>query len=154
MFLRPVDSLFPIKRYYGERGRGFDWSMDPDIGLWVPMRHVDGQGQHRGTDFDCPRGTLVRAMADGLIMRARHESSLDAGQGAGLYILQLVSGLGFDSWVLKYTHLKAIYVQVGKRVKRGDFIAESGNSGAVDSPYLHVDLVNLKRQWQSVEPLT
>lgn len=150
MFLRPVDSLFPIKRHYGEKGYGFDWSIDPDLGLWVPMRQGDGQGQHRGTDFDCPRGTPIRAMSDGITLRARHESALDAGQGAGLYLLQLVVVLGYDSWVIKYSHLKAVYVKVGVRVQRGDFIAESGSSGAVESPYLHVDLMNLKRQWQAI----
>lgn len=150
MFLRPVDSIFPIKTYYGEKGYRFDWSIDPDLGLWVPMRLADGQGQHRGTDFNCPRYTPVRAMADGIIIRTRYESALDSRRGAGLYVLQLVQGLGYDSWVIKYSHLKAAYVEVGTPVKRGHFIAESGSSGAVDGPYLHVDLMNLKHQWKAI----
>ncbi len=89
-------------------------------------------------------------MADGVIIRARFESALDATAGAGLYILQLVNLPGYDSWVLRYSHLKAVYVAHGAQVYRGQAMAESGNTGAVLSPYLHVDLMNLKQQWKAI----
>lgn len=150
MFSRPVDHAFPIRAFYGEKNRRYTWSLDSDNGFWIPIKGPDGLGQHRGTDFDCPVGTVVRAMVDGIIIRTRFESSLDAAAGAGLYILQLVNSPGYDSWVLRYSHLKAVYVHPGKRVIRGEGIAESGRSGDAESPYLHVDLMNLKRQWRAI----
>jgi len=147
-FLAPVEA--PIKAYYGDKGRQYDWSVDPDNGFWLPIKAADGFGQHRGTDFECPPGTVVRAMADGVVVRSRFESPLNVKEGAGLYILQLVMLIGFDSWVIKYSHLKASHVTPGQRIQRGDAIAESGNSGNVLSPYLHVDLMNLRHQWQPI----
>lgn len=151
MFSRPVDPGIAVKRYYGEKGRRYQWSIDPDNGFWIPVKNSDGFGQHRGTDFECPTGTLVRAMADGVVIRCRHENSLDPKVGAGLYILQLLNLLDYDSWILKYSHLKAVYVQPGEQVYRFQAIAESGDSGDTDSSYLHVDLMNLHRQWKAIQ---
>lgn len=151
MFSRPVSHDFPIKTFFGEKDRRFVWSIDPDNGIWIPTRGPYGLGQHRGTDFDCPAGTPVRAMADGFIVRSRFENTLNFSEGAGLYIVQLVSLTGYDSWMLRYSHLKASYVTPGEQVCRYDPIAESGDSGDAAVPYLHVDLMNLKRQWKAVQ---
>lgn len=150
MFSRPVDSTYLVRKYYAEKGRHYDWSIDPDNGFWVPVKDKDGFGQHHGIDFDCEPGTIVRAMADGVIVRAQFESATDFTLGRGLYILQLVNFPGFDSWMLCYSHLKAAYVKPGQRVCRLDAMAESGNSGNVIAPFLHVDLMNLKRQWKPI----
>lgn len=107
-------------------------------------------GHHRGTDYDCPRGTIVRAICDGFIIRSRLENYLDTRVGAGLYITQLVTMLGFDNHVVRYSHLKSIHVYPGQTVKKGQPIAESGNSGDIQSPILHVDMVNLKHQWMEI----
>lgn len=150
MFGRPVDTLFPISATYAEKKRNYDWSIDPDNGLWIPTKDHDGFGQHRGVDFACPDGTLVRAMADGVIIRCRFESAIRMDAGAGLYVLQLVSLLGYDSWVIRYSHLKAAYVKPGQRISRFDAFAESGSSGAAAHPFLHVDLMDLRRQWRDI----
>jgi len=149
-FARPVDPRYPIKAHYGDKGSQYDWSMERDTGYWLPMKGEDGLGEHRGTDFDCPIGTIVRAMSDGMILRSRFENSLDTSVGAGLYILQIVSMMGRDSWVLKYSHLKGSYVKPAQRVRRGDPIAESGMSGKCLYPTLHVDLMNLQHQWRPI----
>lgn len=149
VFARPVDTLFPIKAQYGDRSARYEWSIDRDIGLWIPIQY-QGAGDHNGIDFDCPIGTIVRAMSDGMIVRSRYENYLASDDGAGLFILQIVTLLGYDSWVLKYSHIKASYVKPGQAIKRGEAIAESGMSGNAISPYLHVDLMNLHRQWQPI----
>lgn len=150
MFSRPVDLTYPIKAFYGTKDRRYDWSID-DNGLWVPIKGPEGKGSHRGTDFSCPSGTIVRAMADGLVIRTRFENPLDFSQGAGLYILQLVIMPGYDSWILKYSHLKAVHIEPGTRIYRHTPIAESGESGAAQEPYLHCDLMNLRHQWQAIQ---
>lgn len=150
MFSRPVETSCPITCYYGEKHPRFTWSLDPDNRFWIPVRGSDSLGQHRGTDFDCPVGTVVRAMSDGLIIRARYENNLNQSAGAGYHILQLVTMPGYDSWILKYAHLSKANLVPGARVVRGDPIGQSGQSGAVDRPYLHVDLMNLRRQWEAI----
>jgi murein DD-endopeptidase MepM/ murein hydrolase activator NlpD len=89
-------------------------------------------------------------MSDGMIIRSRFQNYLDSKEGAGLYVLQLVTLLGYDSWVLKYSHLKSSFVSPGQQIKRGDAIAESGMSGNCLSPYLHIDLMSLHRQWKPI----
>jgi murein DD-endopeptidase MepM/ murein hydrolase activator NlpD len=150
MFGRPVDTRFPIWTHYGEKDKRFEWSIDPDNGLWIPVKGAYGLGQHCGVDFDCPIGTLVHAMADGIIIRARYESAIRDDIGAGLYVLQLVSLPGFDSWTIRYSHLKAVYVRPGQTISRYTAFAESGNSGAALRPFLHVDLMDLRRQWRDI----
>lgn len=150
MFARPVDSQYPIKAYFGELGSQYDWSLDPDLACWLPIKNF-GKGQHRGTDFDCPIGTVVRAMADGMIIGVRHENKLNFKEGAGLYITQLVNLLGHNSWIVRYAHLKAAYIKVGEYAQKYQPIAESGNSGAVVSPYLHVDMMDLKHQYRAIQ---
>lgn len=150
MFIRPVDDRFSIKAFYGEKNKRYTWSIDPENGFWIPIQGKDGIGQHRGTDFDCPIGTVVRAMADGFVIRARFQDTLNHSAGAGLHILQFINTPEYDGWVLRYAHLKAVYVKPGGLVLSGQAIAESGNTGDVVSPYLHVDLMNLKRQWRAI----
>jgi len=149
VFIRPVDELYPVQTYFGEKNPKYEWSIDPDNGLWIPVK-TDGHGDHRGIDYACPFGTIVRAMSDGFIIRSRFEDHFNTGKGAGLYITQLVTLLGFDSWILRYSHLSASYMYPGQSIRQGQAIALSGNSGDCDSPYLHIDLMNLKGQWKDI----
>lgn len=149
MFSRPVDIRYAIKTYYGEKSQKYEWSID-DNDLWIPIRGPHGYGQHRGTDFDCPSGTIVRAMCDGMVIRGRYENALDSTEGAGLYLLQLVIMPGYDSWILRYSHLQAIHVEVGSRIYRHTPIAESGATGNAQSPFLHIDLMNMRHQWRAI----
>lgn len=144
MFDRPVDYTHTIKAFYGAKDPRYNWSIDPDTSLWVPVRDNAGNGMHCGTDFDCPPGTPVRAMVDGFITSARHQSALDYHASAGLRVVQLVQEPGFDSWTVMYTHLESVCVKPGERVHRHEIIARSG------APYLHVDLFNLQRQWKPI----
>lgn len=150
MFRRPVDHQYPIRTPYGEKGRHYQWSIDPDNGLWIPTPGKDGFGQHRGIDFDCPIGTIVSAMADGIIIQAKYESSVDRKLGAGLYIRQLVILPGYDSWVLRYTHLSSVHVEPGQEVAQGRPIAESGDTGDINRPLLHIDLIDIRKQWHDI----
>lgn len=149
-FTRPVDTLFDISTHFREKNKRYTWSIDPDNGLWIPTQDAEGLGHHCGTDFACPSGTIVRAMADGFIIRSRFDSSMDTIQGAGLYITQLITMIGYDSWSLKYSHLKSSFVKPGDHVRQGQPIAESGKTGNASYSYLHIDLLDLKYQWKDI----
>lgn len=90
-------------------------------------------------------------MADGIVTSVRHENKQDPNAGSGLHITQLVNLLGYDSWIVRYTHLKAAYVKVGQMIQKHDPIAESGSSVDTGEAYLHVDMMDLRHQYRAVQ---
>lgn len=86
-------------------------------------------GKHTGVDFAVPIGTPVLAVADGKITNANW------GRSYGKQVVQAVGG----GYVI-YAHLNNVRVKPGRRVKRGDIIGESGNTGNSTGPHLHFEL--------------
>ena len=86
-------------------------------------------GKHTGVDFAVPVGTPVLAVADGKIENASW------GKSYGKQIVQKVEG----GWVI-YAHLNALRVKPGAKVKKGQIIGESGNTGNSTGPHLHFEL--------------
>lgn len=83
---------------------------------------------HDGVDYSVPEGTSVFATADGVV-----ESTQTKGQTSGLSIT-INHGNGYRT---TYSHLSKAFIPRGRRVKRGDIIAFSGNSGLSFAPHLH-----------------
>lgn len=96
---------------------------------------------HKGTDFRAEIGTPVYAMNDGIIKIAKSFSvygnviAIDHGQGL----------------VTLYMHLSRINVKQGESVKLGDTIGESGDTGYVSAPHLHI---SIKINGISIDPAT
>ncbi|WP_410015340.1 murein DD-endopeptidase MepM [Sodalis sp. C49] len=96
---------------------------------------------HRGVDFAMPVGTPVLAVGDGEVVVSKN------GDGAGNYVA-IRHGRQYTT---RYMHLKKLLVKPGQKVKRGDRIALSGNTGRSTGPHLHYEIwVNQ----QAVNPLT
>lgn len=96
---------------------------------------------HKGIDFAMPTGTPILATSDGEITRVSNHPF------AGKYLEIKHDG----RYVTRYLHLNRIKVRRGQRVKRGEVIALSGNSGRSTGPHLHYELhVN----GRPVNPLT
>lgn len=96
---------------------------------------------HRGVDFAMPMGTPVLAIGDGEVVVSKN------GDGAGNYVT-IRHG---RQYMTRYMHLKKLLVKPGQKVKRGDRIALSGNTGRSTGPHLHYELwINQ----QAVNPLT
>ncbi|WNO25849.1 endolysin [Arthrobacter phage Altadena] len=109
-------------------------------------------GGHTGRDYAVPIGTPVRAAADGVI---RNSDWLTDNYAANPWWLTRYGG---DTLVLDcfdaagrtdtmptfvYAHLKESTAPVGKRVKKGEIIGYSGNSGtATTGPHCHVERLN------------
>ncbi len=87
---------------------------------------------HQGVDYTLPEGSRVFATADGTIKEVSTRST--SGQS-----VVIDHGNGFET---SYSHLGKINVRKGEKVKRGDIIALSGNTGLSLAPHLHYEVRN------------
>jgi murein DD-endopeptidase len=76
-------------------------------------------------------GTVVRPPRGGLVTRADGKR---AGNGRCLELRYA------DGMIAKFLHLSAINVRVGARVRAGQVIALTGNTGHSTAPHLHYQL--------------
>ena len=96
---------------------------------------------HKGVDFAMPQGTPVLSVADGEVVVAKRS-------GAAGYYVAVRHG---RTYTTRYMHLRKLLVKEGQKVKRGDRIALSGNTGRSTGPHLHYEVwINQ----QAVNPLT
>lgn len=93
------------------------------------------QKLHSGIDFAGPMGTHIYCTGDGVVERV--VSAGGAGGGYGNYVL-VNHGYGYKT---RYAHLSKAHVKVGQKVKRGEYIADMGNSGKSTAPHLHYEVI-------------
>jgi murein DD-endopeptidase MepM/ murein hydrolase activator NlpD len=85
---------------------------------------------HEGIDIAAQIGTPVVAPADGVVIKAGFE----AGYGN---MVELSHGYGLKT---VFGHNSRLNVKPGQRVKRGDIIAYSGNTGSSTGPHVHYEV--------------
>lgn len=95
---------------------------------------------HGGIDIAVSVGTSVRAAAAGKVIRSGY-------MGAFGYGVVIDHGRGVTTW---YGHNSRLSVKVGEKVKQGQVIARSGNSGVTTGP--HVDF-RIKVDGETVNPI-
>lgn len=117
--LRATPSIRPVAM--GEYTSGFGLRRDP---------YSKRYDFHRGQDISLRVGTPIHATANGKVIAARWGGNL------GLYV-KIDHGNGFHTL---YGHLRLIRVNEGQRVKRGEAIGESGNTGRATAPHLHYEV--------------
>lgn len=103
----------------------------PAIGGRITSRVEKRWGQiHTGIDVSVPTGTPVIAAQDG-------EVTIAGPQGAYGQAVFIDHGL---SYTTRYGHLSRIFVRKGDKVKKGQVIALSGNTGRSTGPHLHFEV--------------
>ncbi|HUF33413.1 MAG TPA: M23 family metallopeptidase [Acidimicrobiales bacterium] len=85
---------------------------------------------HQGLDIPTPWHTLLVAPAAGTVTYAGWRS----GYGITLEIQHA------EDTMTRYAHLAGTPVQVGDAVSRGDWIANTGNTGQSTGPHLHFEV--------------
>ncbi len=82
---------------------------------------------HSGTDFRAKIGTKILASNDGIVRISQNRfysgNSIVIDHGAGIYSC--------------YFHLSKMNYKVGDRIKRGDILGLSGDTGRITGPHLH-----------------
>ena len=85
------------------------------------------KGYHSGTDFRAKIGTPIQASNDGVVVLAKDRfyagGTILIDHGQGIYTC--------------YYHMSKFDVKVDDKIKKGDIIGLSGDSGRVSGPHLH-----------------
>jgi murein DD-endopeptidase len=134
---KPAGGQF--SRFYDADGADLELRLDPSpLDGWEQITSLLKDGRkHKGVDFKAPVGSPVKATFDGTITR---KNWFFRGNGNSLEITS--SGA---------PHMKAIFLHlselprtltVGTKVKKGEVIAHSGNSGHSFAPHLHYQLMS------------
>jgi murein DD-endopeptidase MepM/ murein hydrolase activator NlpD len=110
-----------------------------DQGYGGRFSHTDPENRY-AVDFATPVGTPVLAAREGVVMQLEagfDRTGLDRDRYAGR--ANFVRILHDDGSMALYAHLKAggVLVRVGQRVRAGQQIGLSGNTGYTTGPHLH-----------------
>ena len=114
-----VPSTAPV---VGPVGSGFGFRTDP----------ITGRGAlHTGLDFPADVGTPISAAAGGVVVNVEvhpgYGNLVDIDHGSGL--------------VTRYAHASKVMVKAGDLVKRGQVVAQVGNTGRSTGPHLHFEVL-------------
>ncbi|MBO7459361.1 MAG: M23 family metallopeptidase [Bacteroidales bacterium] len=90
------------------------------------------QKLHSGIDFAGPIGTHIYCTGDGVVEKVQLGNT---GYGNNIIVNH---GYGYKT---RYAHINKSYVKVGQKVKRGEYIADMGNSGKSTAPHLHYEVI-------------
>ncbi len=129
---RHYPSIRPVEG--GRLTDRFGWRTHPITGL---------RDYHMGIDLSVPRGTPVKAPADGVIIKVGWAASL----GKNVQIDHSEKEFGFRT---SFGHLSNYNVKVGQKVKRGDIIGYVGSTGLTTAPHLHYEVIHHDKH---VDPL-
>lgn len=117
----------------------------------------NGGFSHRGLsayaiDFSLPVGTPIYAAREGEVVGIDVSSNLGGASPAYRPYMNYLNIRHSDGTLGNYYHLKygGAAVKIGDKVKRGDLIAYSGNTGYTTAPHLHfsvskVDPISMRR---------
>ncbi|MDO9578907.1 MAG: M23 family metallopeptidase [Candidatus Cloacimonadales bacterium] len=116
-------SIYPA---YGRISDPYGWRIHPITGK---------RSFHYGLDFGNLKGSPIYATADGVVQKVSKHKYLGK-------FLTLSHNFGYQT---KYGHLDKILVKEGDTVKRGQIIAEMGNSGRSTGSHLHYEVVRYSK---------
>ena len=116
----------------------------------------EGKKGHGGVDWAMPNGTPIIAPCDGeVIFTSDPESSKRTGWGVTILSYEVFKYKDKDVRLsCLHAHLKegSLKVKRGDKVKQGQLIAESNNTGQTTGPHLHFAIAPLNLDRTPVEP--
>lgn len=147
-FIELFDPKEFIETNWNLLGSGFWWPLDNTSYTTITSpfgpRNTGIAGaskKHQGIDIAVPIGSKVIASADGTVEAAGYSSSMG-------FFVKINHGNGIKT---VYMHNSEVLVFAGQKVKRGDVISLSGNTGVSSGPHLHF---GVEVNGENVDPLT
>ena len=113
--------------------------VDPVKGSVSSRYGVRQSGFHNGTDIAVPEGTPVHSPWRGTVIDTYTNS-----QGGLQMIIDHPNG-----YRTGYAHLSAAVAAKGQKVRRGQIVAKSGNTGHSTGPHLHF---TLRKDGERIDP--
>ncbi len=95
---------------------------------------------HNGIDIGLPIGTPLKSAASGVVISTGNQDKYCYKGAYGKYVLIK----HYNGLTTMYAHLSLIKVKIGQKVKRGDVIGYSGNSGYSTGSHLHFGVYDSK----------
>ena len=100
-----------------------------------------GENQY-ALDFDLDTGTPIMAARDGIVADVKQDSNRGGASTAYAQDANFILVWHEDGTFGNYVHLKkgGALVKIGDRIKAGQLIGYSGNTGVSSGPHLHFDV--------------
>jgi murein DD-endopeptidase MepM/ murein hydrolase activator NlpD len=117
--LKSIPTIRPVNGGYLNAGFGYR----PD-----PFDRVNRF--HYGQDITVNKSSPIYAPADGVVKIARYMGGFGKS-------VKIDHGFGYTTF---YAHLLKFNIKSGNRIKRGDIIGYSGNTGRSTGPHLHYEV--------------
>lgn len=102
--------------------------------LLAPFSQERAGYNHAGIDIRAVEGTPVFAIADGVVTKAAPDSK--GVENGGGHMIFVDFGNGTEG---RYMHLSGYGVKAGDKVKAGQVIGFTGNTGDSSTPHLHFE---------------
>lgn len=159
MLILVVSSLISVFAASNTTKTATVWPVEPIVQLlphdkfgYRTRHYVYGTGRnHYGLDITVPIGTSVKAVADGKVIKysTYAGSNGDEDYGKVLWVESTING---KKYKVLYAHLSSTKVKTGDKIKQGQVIAKSGNTGGSRIPHLHIEFRDYKTGKQT-DPL-
>ncbi|MER6769968.1 MULTISPECIES: M23 family metallopeptidase [Streptomyces] len=103
--------------------------------------------KHSGQDFAVPVGTPVSAVHTGTVVKAGPNGAGDGPAYGNAVVIKHSNGK-----YSQYAHLSKVNVKIGQKVKTGQKIALSGNTGNSSGPHLHFEIRTTPNYGSALNP--
>jgi murein DD-endopeptidase MepM/ murein hydrolase activator NlpD len=104
------------------------------FGVTSASKRLYVSGSHSGVDFRASVGTEVKSMASGTVIGTGDTDIYCKGASFGKWVF-----IKYDNGLSSvYGHLSVIMAKTNQKVKTGDIVALSGNTGHTTGPHLHI----------------